>query len=76
MENLIIPFYPSASKLLVKSKGCYQYDADGKEYIDFESGVWCTNLGHNHSRINKVIEQQLRESIHHGYKFRNQVSHD
>ncbi|HCO66933.1 MAG TPA: aminotransferase class III [Dysgonomonas sp.] len=67
----IIPFYPSARKMLVKSEGCYQYDSDGKEYTDFESGVWCANIGYSHPRISGVIAEQAKTSIHHGYKFTN-----
>lgn len=69
--NSIIPFYPTSGKLLEKSSGCYQYDSDGNEYIDFESGVWCTNLGHSHKKIVSVISEQATKSIHHGYRFRN-----
>jgi len=72
--NNIIPLYSSSNKLIEKSIGCYQYDSDGQEYIDFESGVWCANLGHSHDRIVKVIEEQSKRSIHHGYRFRNQYS--
>jgi Ornithine/acetylornithine aminotransferase len=70
----IIPFYPSAEKVLVRSAGCYQYDLEGKQYIDFESGVWCTNIGHSHQRVSDVIEKQVRLSVHHGYKFTNQFA--
>ncbi len=74
MKDSIIPLYPSGDKLVERSSGCYHYDTEGKEYIDFESGVWCTNLGHSHPRIVKVIEKQSKISIHHGYRFRNCLS--
>ncbi|MBP1616313.1 MAG: aminotransferase class-III [Bacteroidetes bacterium] len=74
MKNEIIPFYYPSDKVIVKSKGCYQYDSDGKEYIDFESGVWCANLGHCNDRIAKIVEKQAKESVHHGYRFRNLFS--
>jgi len=76
MKNEIIPFYYPSDKVIVKSKDCYQYDSDGKEYIDFGSGVWCTNLGHCNDRIAKVVEKQAKESIHHGYRFRNRFSEE
>jgi len=74
MKKNIIPFYPSTTKLIKKSVGFYQYDSDGKEYIDFESGVWCANLGHSHERIISTINEQAKTSIHHGYRFRNDKS--
>lgn len=74
MNENIIPFYPSSDKLITRSSGCYQFDSDGKEYIDFESGVWCANLGHGHKRIVAAINEQIKTSIHHGYRFRNEKS--
>lgn len=74
MKKNIIPFYTSSNRLIEKSSGCYQYDSDGKEYIDFESGVWCANLGHSHPGIVSVINEQSKISIHHGYRFRNDKS--
>lgn len=74
MSNSVIPFYQPSEKLLICSKDCYQYDSEGKKYIDFDSGVWCTNLGHNNDRIIRVISDQIRFSIHHGYRFRNEAA--
>ncbi len=76
MKNSITPFYNPTDKILVKSKDCYQYDSEGKEYIDFESGVWCANIGHSNPRVLKLIESQIKESIHQGYKFRNPYAED
>lgn len=76
MKNNIIPLYYPSDKIIVKSKECYQYDAEGRMYIDFESGVWCANLGHSNDRITKVVNTQTKESIHHGYRFRNQYAEE
>ncbi|MBP1613256.1 MAG: aminotransferase class-III [Bacteroidetes bacterium] len=76
MKNEIIPFYYPSDKVIVRSKDCYLYDSEGKEYIDFESGVWCANLGHSNDRIVHVVEKQAKESIHHGYRFRNRFSEE
>ena len=45
MTSSIIPLYKQIDKLIVKSKDCYLYDSDNKQYIDFESGDWAANLG-------------------------------
>ncbi len=74
MTNPIIPFYQSTGKVVVRSDGFHQYDSEGKQYTDFDSGVWCVNLGHNHSGINRVLQEQMNISVHHGYKFRNLLS--
>ena len=76
METKISRFYHPSNRFVIKSKGCYQYDSEGKEYIDFESGVWCVNIGHNHEKIIHAIKSQLNDSIHHGYRFRNYQSED
>jgi acetylornithine aminotransferase len=50
----------------VRGQGCYLYDAQGKRYIDFESGIWSTALGHCHPRINQAMEAQLKRVVHLG----------
>ena len=76
MNNPIIPLYAQTNKYIVKSEGSYLYDSEGKQYIDFEAGVWCTQLGHCNVQINRVIEQHIKTNIHHGYQFRNKPSED
>ena len=74
MKKSIIPFYSSSDRIVEKSLGCFQYDSEGKKFIDFESGVWCSNLGHSHPRIVSAINEQSRKSLHSGYRFRNRES--
>ena len=76
MINDIMPFYFPSEKLIVKSDDCYLYDSDGKRYIDFESGVWCANIGHSNSRIVDLLGAQARRVMHHGYWFRNQYAEE
>ena len=66
----MIPFYNPFDSYMERSEGCYLYDTNGKKYIDFESGVWCANLGHNHPAVNNVIAEQLKKTIHQGYYFK------
>ena len=66
MKSAILPLYESSEKYLVKSKGCYLYDSEGKKYLDLEAGVWCANLGHSNPKITKVIKKEINTSIHHG----------
>lgn len=74
MKDTIIPLYPSSEKVLVRSEGVYLFDSDGRRYIDFESGVWCANLGHGHHAILNVLQQQAQACMHQGYRFRNHIS--
>jgi acetylornithine aminotransferase len=50
----------------VRTENFYLYDKEGKKYVDFESGIWCTPLGHCHSRINSVMEAQIKKVVHLG----------
>jgi len=56
---------------MVRGQGCYLYDVHDKRYVDFEAGVWCTALGHNHRRVNQAIRGQIEQIIHMGYRYTN-----
>lgn len=53
--------YPLA---LVKGRGISVWDSEGREYLDFVSGIAANNLGHCHPQIAKAIKQQAGELIH------------
>jgi acetylornithine aminotransferase len=52
---------------IVGSDNCFLYDEAGKQYIDLESGVWCTSVGHNNKRVNKIITDQINKITHTGF---------
>ncbi len=58
---------------IVRAEGCYLYDKSGKKYTDFESGVWCTVLGHASPRINDILRQQSARISHAGYRYSTKV---
>src|SRR5512138_512355 len=60
----------------VQGQNCHLYDSEGKKYIDFESGIWCTALGHNHPRVNQVIETQLKNIAHLGTRYPNALAEE
>jgi acetylornithine aminotransferase len=49
-----------------RAENCYLYDRQGKRYIDFESGIWSTSIGHSHPRINQVMKDQIDKVMHLG----------
>jgi predicted acetylornithine/succinylornithine family transaminase len=53
--------YPLA---LVRGKGCYVYDPEGRRYLDFITGIGVNALGHAHPRIVKTIREQAGLLIH------------
>jgi len=56
---------------MVRGRDCYLYDVHDRRYVDFEAGVWCTALGHNHWRVNQTIRTQIEQIIHLGYRYTN-----
>lgn len=58
---------------IVKAENCYLYDSNGRKFIDFESGVWCTSVGHGNPRINAVLKQQIEKISHTGYCYSNRL---
>ena len=53
----------------VRAENCSLYDRQGRRYVDLESGIWCTVLGHNHPRINRRIHAQADKLIHLGTRY-------
>lgn len=53
--------FPVAIK---NGKGCRVWDYEGKEYLDFTSGISVTSLGHCNEEINNVIRNQAEQLIH------------
>lgn len=58
---------------IVKSEGLYLYDEQGKGYMDLESGVWCTSIGHNNAEINRIIKNQIDSLMHAGFCYSNEI---
>ncbi len=49
---------------LVRGKGTRVWDRDGKEYIDFVSGLAVNNLGHCHPAVVTAIQKQAEQLLH------------
>jgi acetylornithine/N-succinyldiaminopimelate aminotransferase len=60
----------------VRGEGTYLFDSKGKKFIDFESGIWCTALGHSHLRINQVIHSQIEQVMHLGTRFPSMLAEE
>lgn len=64
--NHILKCHDIVKTDFVRAENCALYDAQGRRYIDLESGIWCTALGHSHPRINQVIAAQAAQLMHLG----------
>jgi len=58
-NTCLSPNYTRQPIALVKGKGAFVWDADGKKYLDFVSGVAVTNLGHCNTIVNKAAQKQM-----------------
>lgn len=64
-ERLISQSYVRSYPLVVESgKGCIVRDVDGNEYIDFNSGLACLNVGHCHPKVVEAIKNQCDRFLH------------
>lgn len=50
--------------IIRSAKGCTLTDADGKEYIDGVSSLWCNVHGHRHPKIDAAVQEQLGRVAH------------
>jgi len=44
-------------------KGCYVYDSDGKEYLDFLGGIACCSVGHGNKKVSEAISLQAAKLL-------------
>lgn len=49
---------------LVRGEGMKVWDADGKEYLDFLSGIGADSLGHCHPAVVDALQNQVATLIH------------
>jgi acetylornithine/N-succinyldiaminopimelate aminotransferase len=63
-EKHIAHTYSRYSILLVRGKGTRVWDMEGREYLDFVSGLAVCNLGHCHPRVVQAIHDQAEKLLH------------
>ena len=51
---------------MVRAKGVYFWDADGKRYMDMNSQLMCVNIGHGDQRVIDAIKAQADELVYVG----------
>ena len=62
---------PNIKILWKRAKGVYVFDKYNKRYIDFTSGIFSTNIGHNNKYLNKKIIKTLKSGVVHSYHYFN-----
>ena len=64
MKKMILNNYGSFDLTFVKGKNATMWDANGKKYIDFISGIGVNCLGHNYKPLVREIAKQAKKQIH------------
>lgn len=63
--------HPTLDITLVSAQENTFTDDQNKTYLDFESGIWCANIGHNPKPLIQIYASQPQKIIHHHTYFKN-----
>lgn len=63
-DRYVIPCYTRNPVVIVKGKGSWVWDNNGKKYLDLFPGWGVGGLGHSHSKVVKAVTKQLKKLIH------------
>lgn len=74
VENNIIHTYNRYQIALDSGSGMYLYDAEGKKYLDFGSGIGVFALGYGNKEYNDAVKAQVDKLIHTSNYFYNKPS--
>ncbi|KFN03803.1 acetylornithine transaminase [Bacillus clarus] len=76
MTSHLFPTYGRRELEIVKGSGTNVIDKNGKQYLDFTSGIAVCNLGHCHPVLVKAIEKQLGDMWHISNLFTHSLQED
>ena len=63
-QRHICPTYSRLPVTFVRGDGCFLYDENGKEYLDFVAGIAVCNLGHCPQELADTLCEQARILVH------------
>jgi acetylornithine/N-succinyldiaminopimelate aminotransferase len=63
-DKYIFSTYTRSPVVLTRGKGMKVWDSEGKEYLDFVSGIAVLNVGHLHPRVTEAIQKQSNILMH------------
>lgn len=64
--------YAQVPVVIDKGQGATVTDIDGKEYVDFTSGIGVSALGYGHPELTKAIQEQAAKLLHSSNIFFNE----
>jgi acetylornithine/N-succinyldiaminopimelate aminotransferase len=63
-ERYLMRTYKRAPVDFVRGEGALLWDADGKRYLDFLTGISVCSVGHCHPEVVKAVQEQSHRLIH------------
>ena len=63
-EASILHTYNRFPVVFEKGDGCYLYDSEGKEYLDFGAGIAVFALGYHYADYDQALKDQIDKVIH------------
>lgn len=73
-ENAFLHAYGRYDILLEKGEGVYLYDTNGKQYLDFYSGIGVNSFGHGYPAYTQALKDQIDQLTHVSNYFYTPVS--
>jgi acetylornithine/N-succinyldiaminopimelate aminotransferase len=70
----LVPAYARLPVEFVRGQGALLWDAEGNEYLDFQTGLAVNSLGHCHPAVAEAIREQAERLIHVGNLFYSEPS--
>ncbi len=69
-----MPVFGPPQVMFVRGRGTELWDADGKRFLDFLSGLAVTSLGHSHPAVTAALTRQADTLLHVSNLFANPVA--
>lgn len=63
-QDYVLPTYGRFPLVPVRGEGTHLWDAEGRSYLDFCSGIAVCSLGHCHPKLVAAIQQQAATLMH------------
>ncbi len=63
-ERFVLPTYGRQNISIVEGNNARLKDSEGKEYIDFTSGIGVVSIGHGNERLSNAVCNQVRHITH------------
>ena len=60
----MVPTYVRPAVVFQKGEGCYLYDIENRQYLDFTAGIAVNALGHCDPEMSKILYEQSQTLVH------------